>query len=58
MIVKCGICGEMIDVQGVLSDGMDVLTVGKQVFTRSLQGLIFRMQNRYRTSCHKNRNLK
>ena len=25
MIIKCGICGEMIDVQGVLSDGMDVL---------------------------------
>jgi hypothetical protein len=25
MIIKCGICGEMIDVQGVLFDGMDVL---------------------------------
>ena len=25
MIIKCGICGEMIDVQGALSDGMDIL---------------------------------
>ena len=25
MVIKCGICGEMIDVQGALSDGMDVL---------------------------------
>lgn len=25
MIIKCGICGEMIDVQSVLFDGMDVL---------------------------------